>query len=98
MPVFVSLVRVTEKGKETIRDVGGRYESVKKWVEEAGGKVLSTYVVFGQYDYVMVSEFPTEKEAVRALTKVVSRGTLGLETMYAMPIEEFIKIARESKE
>ena len=95
MPLYESLVRGTQKGHEEIRDVGKRFEDVKKWVQGADGKILSSYALFGRYDYLAIMEFPSEKQAARVLTKIASRGTANFETMTAMPMNEFIKIAQE---
>jgi uncharacterized protein with GYD domain len=96
MPLFVSLVKGTQKGHETIQDLGKRYDDLKKWVEQSKGKVHAAYATFGRYDYVAVLEFPSEKEAARILARVAARGTANFETMTALPIDEFIKIAREA--
>ncbi len=95
MPLFVSLIKGTQKGHEAIQDVGKRYADLKTWVEKAGGKVHSAYATFGRYDYVAVLEFPSEKEAARVLVKAAARGTANFETMTALTLDEFSKIARE---
>ncbi len=95
MPVYASLIRGTPKGDEAIRDLGKRYEDVKSWVEKAGGKIHSAHALFGRYDYLVVWEFPSEKEAARILAKAATRGTASFETMTAIPMSDFIKIAQE---
>jgi uncharacterized protein with GYD domain len=96
MPLYVSLVKGTQKGHEGIQDLGKRYADLRAWVEKAGGKVHSAYATFGRYDYVAVLEFPSEKEAARVLAKAAARGTANFETMTALHLDEFIKIAREA--
>lgn len=96
MPFFVSLIKGTQKGHEAVQDLGKRYGDLKQWVEKAGGKVHSAFATFGRYDYVAVLEFPSEKEACRVLVKAAARGTATYETMTALPIEEFIRIAKEA--
>jgi uncharacterized protein with GYD domain len=78
-----------------MRDLGKRYQDVENLAKECGGKVLSAYALFGRYDYLVISEFPSEKEAARCLAKTVARGTASFETMTALPMGDFIKIARE---
>ncbi len=95
MPLFVSLIKGTQKGHEAIQDLGKRYDDLRKGIEQAKGKVHAAYATFGRYDYVAVLEFPSEREAARALAKAAARGTANFETMTALPLEEFIKIARE---
>ncbi len=95
MSIYVSLVRGTQKGHEAIRDLGKRYQDVENWAKECGGKVVSAYALFGRYDYLVISEFPSEKEAARCLAKSAVRGTASFETMTAMPLGDFIKIAQE---
>ncbi len=95
MPVYVSLIRGTQKGHEAIRDLGKRYDQVRKIVEECDGKIHSAYAMFGRFDYLLISEFPSEKEAARCIAKNAMRGTATFETMSAMPLSDFIKIAQE---
>ena len=96
MPLFVSLIKGTQKGHEAVQDLGTRYDDFKKWVEKANGKVHSAYATFGRYDYVAIVEFPSEKEAARVMVKAAARGTANFESMTALPMEEFIRIAREA--
>ncbi len=95
MPIYVSLVRGTQKGHQEIRDLGKRYQALKKEMEGVGGKILNAYALFGRYDYLLICELPSEKDAARVLAGAAARGTARFETMTAMPIEAFIKIAQE---
>jgi len=95
VPLYVSLIRATQKGAEELRDLGKRYEDTKKSVEKAGGMIHSAYALFGRYDYMVVLEFPSEKEAAHVLAKAATRGTARFETLTAMPMADFIRIAQE---
>ena len=95
MPTYVSLIRATQKGAEALRELGKRYDDTKKAAEKAGGKILSAYALFGRFDYLVVWEFPSEKEAARVLAQAATRGTASFETLTAMPLGDFIKIAQE---
>jgi uncharacterized protein with GYD domain len=95
MPMYVSLVRGTQKGHEAIRDLGKRYDQVQNLVKQNEGKLHSAYALFGRFDYLLICEFPSEKEAARCLAQNALRGTASFETMTAMPLGDFIKIAQE---
>ena len=96
MPIFVSLGNATQKGKEAIREVGKRFEDLKRVIQEANGKVLAAYSLLGRYDYLLITEFPSEQEATRVLTRIASRGMVSSETLIALPLGEFIRIAQEA--
>src|SRR5262245_64295910 len=43
-----------------------RTAAVAKLVEQAGGKLIGFYMLFGEYDWMSVSEMPSGKEAAAA--------------------------------
>lgn len=50
-----------------------REAAVSKLFEKAGGKLLAYYVTFGEYDWLLIGEFPNEKK----LASAISRGGSG---------------------
>ena len=86
MPVFVSLGRYTESAiKGLLAKPEDRTAVVKKMVEQAGGKLLAWYMLFGEYDYVVIAEYPTGKECAAATLAVAGAGVVTeMRTMLAM--------------
>jgi uncharacterized protein with GYD domain len=65
---------------------------MKNVTEKAGGKVVASYSLMGQYDRLLIMEAPNDDVAA---TVVLSMGVLGntrTTTMKAFTNEEFVKI------
>lgn len=91
MPHYVSLLRYTQKGVESLKDSPRRVEATKKAFEAAGGKVKAVYWTFGQYDAVVIGEFPDDETALRVGLAGAMQGYVRGETLQAFTEEEFRK-------
>jgi uncharacterized protein with GYD domain len=92
MATYVVLSNYTDQGIRNIKDAPKRIQIMKNFVEKAGGKLISTYSLMGQYDRLMIMEAPNDEAAA---TIVLSMGALGntrTTTMKAWTNEEFVKI------
>ena len=94
MPVYVTLGKGTANGYKDIQGMSERFKAVCQAVQAAGGKVIGCYATMGQYDYVLVTEMPSEKHLMKTLIQEVSNGTTTLETLTAIPIDEFLKTVK----
>jgi uncharacterized protein with GYD domain len=94
MPVYVTLGKGTADGYKDIRGMSERFQAVCKAVQAGGGRVIGCYATMGQYDYVLVTEMPSEKHLMKTLVQEVSNGTTTLETLTAIPIEEFLNTVK----
>ena len=75
MPVFVSLGRYSEGAiKGMLAKPEDRTAAVTKLIEQAGGKLLAFYMLFGEYDWMLVYEVPSGKEAAAAVLTVAGTG------------------------
>ncbi len=92
MPIYISHVTLTEKGVRELKDAPNRLEENRRLWEECGGKLLSWYVVMGDFDYCMISEAPNEKVMTEIAIKASSRGRARYKTYPAIPVEEFSEI------
>ena len=90
MPVYVSLSRLTEEGSKTIKNNPERIKEVNKDIEAMGVKVLDQYALLGQYDFVNILEAPDNDTIVRMSVEIGSRGSVQLQTMPAVPIDQLI--------
>ena len=58
---------------------------VKNMVEQAGGKLLAWYMLFGEYNWITVYEMPSGKEAAGTMLAVAGAGVVtDMRTMLAM--------------
>ncbi|MEK7816870.1 MAG: GYD domain-containing protein [Actinomycetota bacterium] len=90
MPVYVALSRLTEEGSKTIKNNPERIKEVNRDIEAMGIKVLDQYALLGQYDFVNILEAPDNDTIVRMSVEIGSRGSVQLQTMPAVPIDDLI--------
>lgn len=94
MPIFISHVSLTQEGLKELKHAPDRIEENHKLWEKAGGKLLSWYVVLGDYDYLLVTEAPDEKVMAEIVLKASSRGRTHFKTFAAIPIDEFSQVSQ----
>ena len=90
MATYIMLSRLTDKGAETVKDKPERIKAVDKEIEALGVKVLSQYAVLGPYDFVSIVEAPDNMTIARVSAELASRGSVRIQTLPVMPIDEFI--------
>jgi uncharacterized protein with GYD domain len=88
MPTYVSLIHWTEQGIKNYKDTMKRLEDFTKLTESKGGRVRETLYTVGEYDIVVVTEFPDDETATAALLQVGSLGNVRTNTMRAFTAEE----------
>ncbi len=93
---FISLIRFTSEGAKTIGESKKRYELYEQGVKAAGGRIIGSYGVLGDYDLIAVTELPDEKAAVKVSVAAMARGTVSIKTLTALPIKEFYSIVDEA--
>lgn len=91
MPHYISLIRYTQKGVESLKDSPKRVEATKKAFEAAGGKLSAIYWTFGKYDAVAIGEFPDDETGLRVGLAGAMQGYVRAETLRAFTEEEFRK-------
>jgi uncharacterized protein with GYD domain len=66
-----------------------RYYSIAKVFEQLGGRLLSYYVTLGEYDWLIVAEFPNEKVASSGILVAMAGGSVSnVQTTVAMTSKE----------
>ena len=92
MPQYVTLVRYTQQGMSTIKESPARLYAAKKSAEAVGGKVLAWYLTMGQYDAVLISEFPSDEACAKFTLSAGQLGNISTETLKAFSEEDYRKI------
>jgi len=90
MPVYVMLTRLTEQGAATIKSKPDRILEVDSQLGDMGLKVMQQYAVLGRYDFVNIVEAPDNATVARIALELASRGSIRIETLAAMPVEDLI--------
>ena len=92
MPTYISLIRFTQKGMETIKEGPKRLDAAKQRFRAAGGELKAFYLVTGQYDAVAISELPNDEAVARLALANAAMGTVRTETLRAFTEDEYRKI------
>jgi uncharacterized protein with GYD domain len=92
MPTYISLIRFTQKGMETIKEGPKRLDAAKQRFRAAGGELKAFYLVTGQYDAVAISELPNDEAVARVALGNGAMGNVRTETLRAFTEDEYKKI------
>jgi uncharacterized protein with GYD domain len=95
MPLYILLSTLTPEGRKTIKHNAERIKEVNKEIEAFGAKVLAQYAVLGPYDFVNIVEAPDNKAIAHVSLELGSRGTIEIMSLPAMPVNDFIAMAKE---
>ncbi|HZT31620.1 MAG TPA: GYD domain-containing protein [Bryobacteraceae bacterium] len=95
MATYIILMKFTAQGTKDLKGAPKRIESAIKDWELMGGKVLASYFVMGEYDYVAITECPDDEAAVTASLAVSAREHIKTATMRAFPLVEFAKLVEK---
>jgi len=92
VPTYITLMKFTEQGARDLKGAPKRIESAIRAWELVGGKLLGAYFVMGEYDYVAITESPSDEAAVTASLAVCAREHVKTATLRAFPIAEFTRL------
>lgn len=90
MPIYVALSKLTEEGSKTIKKNPERIKEVNSDLEAMGIKIIAQYALLGQYDFVNILEAPDNDTIIRMSVEIGSRGSIQLQTLPGIPIDELI--------
>ena len=95
MPVFVGLGKLTEQGLKNLEEMGPRHKRAVERAEGRGVKIVGSYALLGQYDFLVILEAPDAKTAVHVLTKEAAGGNVRYQTMEALPMDAFANLVQD---
>ena len=88
MRSYVILANWTDQGIKNSRDTLKRAETFRALIENRGGKLREHLYTLGEYDIVMVTEFPNDDTAAAAVLALAALGNVRAKTMRAFSDEE----------
>ncbi len=94
MARYIGLISFTEQGIKTIKDWDKRVSGGRERVERSGGKLLDAYLTFGDYDAVVIAEWPSDEAALRGALEYALAGNGRTKTMRAFTMDEAMKVIR----
>jgi len=92
MDTYIILSTLTDEGAKTVKQHPERINAVNAELEAMGIHVKAQYAVLGAIDFVTIVEAPDMKSMIRVSTEMASRGSVRVQTLKAIPIEEFVTI------
>jgi uncharacterized protein with GYD domain len=92
MATYISLLKYTQKGAESIKHVGTRIEAGRAAAKAVGADIKGIYLVMGRYDVVIISEAPDDETAAKLALATGMQGNVQSETLRAFTEPEFKKI------
>jgi uncharacterized protein with GYD domain len=86
MPIYISQGRYTRDAiKGMLVKPEDRADAVGRLIAKAGGRLIGHYLTFGEYDFLVIADMPSETQMAAALLAAASRGGISdLRTMLAM--------------
>jgi uncharacterized protein with GYD domain len=89
---YILLINWTDQGINKVKESYDRYlDSFSSFGEsagKAGGKLIGGYLTFGEYDYVIIIEAPSDEAVLSLVLRVGSYGNIKNKTLKAFTAEE----------
>jgi uncharacterized protein with GYD domain len=77
MPIYITRGRYSaESIKNLVAKPEDRQQAVSTLVEAAGAKLLNFYVTLGHYDFLVITEAPSAKEASAFIVAAAAGGSV----------------------
>ena len=92
MSTYISLISLTQKGIENIKESPTRLNKAKELFKAMGAELKEFYLVTGRYDMVVVSEAPDDETVAKVALAIGSAGAIRTETLRAFTEEEYKSI------
>ena len=88
MPVYVSLINLTDQGAKSIKDDPARVRAASRIAEREGCKMLAEWSTKGPYDAIMITEAPDDETINRFLLGAARQGNIRTVTLRAFTPDE----------
>ena len=95
MAKYISLVKYTAKGVESVKESPNRLDAFKRLCESMGAKLDGFYLTMGRYDLILIVDAPNRETVAKIILIQTSTEAVSTETFPAFPEEEYRKIISE---
>jgi uncharacterized protein with GYD domain len=92
MQRYVVLINFTDKGMKKIKNLPERIQSVRRKIEEDGGKFVDWNLTMGKYDSIAIIELPDDYAVAKLLLGAGKAGYIETTTLKAFPESQLEKI------
>ena len=95
MPTYMTLIRYTQQGIESIKDSPARLDTAKDLFKSLGAEIKSFFLTMGTYDVMVISEAPDDETATKLAMTIGSSGAIRTETFRIFTEDEYRKLISE---
>ena len=95
MQTYMTLIRYTQQGIESIKDSPARLDTAKELYKSLGAEIKSFYLTMGRYDVMVISEAPDDETATKLAMTIGSSGAIRTETFRIFTENEYRKLISE---
>lgn len=88
MPVYVTLIKWTDQGREKVNSLPDRVQEVEKRLADVGASSIGNWVTMGRYDQVAVVDAPDDATAGKLALMIAGRGNAITETLRGFTMDE----------
>jgi uncharacterized protein with GYD domain len=98
MPIYICQGRYTANAlKGMTTNPEDRSQTVRRLFRAGGGKLISWYLTFGEYDWMVIAEMPDERAMLSAVIAAAEGGSLtDLKTTIALTADETVQAFQEA--
>jgi uncharacterized protein with GYD domain len=89
VPIYVTLAKFTPQGLTALGSLRERWPKAQEAIERGGGRILASYGLIGQYDAIVISEWPSEREFVQGMGAHSEFGLASTLTCEAIELQDF---------
>jgi len=92
VPTYIFGVKLVENSGRTDKEFKELVERVAQVRTAHQGRLIASYVTFGRYDMIWISEYPNERAAFDAMNTNLDQGLFKFEISEAITLEEFLRV------
>jgi len=98
MPLFLSQVAYSEDGWQAlVSNPQNRLEAIRPVVDKLGGRIVNAYFAFGDYDFILIAEFPDNVSAAALAIAAAAGGAVkSIKTTPLMEANEGLEAVRKA--
>jgi len=92
MDTYITLLRFTQSGLESIQKSAMRLNDIKAFFKSKGAEVKAFYMTLGEYDAIVISEAPDANTIAKLSLEIGSQGKIRTTTLRSFPEKDFREI------
>ena len=98
MPLFLSQVAYSEDGWQAlVSNPQNRLDAIRPVVDKLGGRIINAYFAFGDYDFILIAEFPDNVSAAALAIAAAAGGAVkSIKTTPLMEAAEGLEAVRKA--